>query len=264
MTVDGLFARARGWLVWLLPFALLGIVIAWEGDWGREWKHVPPKDVVVQPQPVVVAVLPEYQPSATPVTRQDMVNRTLFNPTRRPAPVLLAEAAKARIQRGQFALTGTIVVDGKAMAFLKEINGGRSRRVTQGDQINGMVLAEVKPDRIRFTIGDESEELMLKVVQNSKTTPPPALAAMAATAPGAPGAPATGTGAAPTAAQETATTLAQRRAAARAAEAAAPAPAPAATAAAPPSATAAPDPRWGQMDNAYRQRAQQQTAPRQQ
>ena len=30
---------------------VLAIVIAWEADWGRKWRHVPVRDAVVVPQP---------------------------------------------------------------------------------------------------------------------------------------------------------------------------------------------------------------------
>jgi hypothetical protein len=269
MTTNELFARARGWLVWLLPFAVLALLIGWEADWGREWLHTPPRDVAVVPQPLTVAVLPEYQPDATPATRHDMVDRTLFNPTRRPAPVAAAEAAKPRIQRGQFALTGTIVIDGKATAFLKEVAGGKSRRVVQGETINGMLLAEVKPDRVKLKVGDETEELVLKVALNSRPTVQPVAAAPAAAAPAATAAPAGGGAPATQAAnaQETANLLAQRRAAARAQEAAANAAntgtagtaATAASTANPPPVSTPDnpmDPGWAAMDQRMRARAQ--------
>ena len=127
-------------------------------------------DAVVVPQPVVVAVLPEYKPTATLATQRDMVDRTLFNPTRRPAPVAAAEAGKKRLQPGQFVLTGTLIVDGKATAFLRESAGGKSRRVAQGEQINGMLVADVKPDRVKLTLGGESEDLVLKVAIGPKST----------------------------------------------------------------------------------------------
>jgi hypothetical protein len=252
-----LFANARGWLVWLLPFAVLALLIGWEADWGREWVHTPPAIVAVTPQPVRVAVLPEYQPTATPSTRHDMVDRTLFNPTRRPAPAAAGDGTKPHIQRGQFALTGTIVVNGKATALLKEVAGGKSRRAVQGETVNGMLLAEVKSDRVKFTVGDESEELMLKVALNSKPTLPPVAAVPPATAPTPGVAPpqttaATGQPQQPVNAQETANLLAQRRAAARAQEAAA-------NAANPPPVSTQDnpmDPGWAAMDQRMRQRAQ--------
>ena len=90
-------------------------------------------DAVVTPQPVVVAVLPEYQPVATPATQRDMVERTLFNPTRRPAPVAAAEAAQEAPAAGPVRADRHAVVDGKATAFLRENAGGKSRRVAQGE-----------------------------------------------------------------------------------------------------------------------------------
>ena len=257
--MNGLNARMRSWLVWLLPFVALAVVIAWEADWGRKWRHLPVKDAVVVPQPVVVAVLPEYKPAAAPATQRDMVERTLFNPTRRPAPVAAAEAGKKRLQPGQFVLTGTLIVDGKATAFLRESAGGKSRRVAQGEQINGMLVADVKPDRVKLTLGGESEDLVLKVAIGPKSTiqPGPPL-------PGAPVMPgAGGGGAAPATGQTSADTLAERRRAQQAAAAAAAPPllnAPPAGAFRPPAgaapANAPVDPRWGESDARLRARVQ--------
>jgi hypothetical protein len=87
----------------------------------------------------------------------------------------VAEAPKPTIQRGQFTLTGTMITDKSAVAFLKEAAGaGKARTVRTGDSINGMKVAEIAPDRVRFTLGDESEELELKVVKGPKTTVQPA------------------------------------------------------------------------------------------
>jgi hypothetical protein len=255
--MNGLTSRARSWVVWLLPFAVLAAVIGWEIDWGRKWRHVPVTDAPAVPQPVAVAVLPEYQPVATLATQRDIVDRALFNPTRRPAPVAAAEAAKKRLQPGQFVLTGTLIVDGKATAFLRENAGGKSRRVALGEQINGMLVSDVKPDRVKLTLGEESEDLVLKLAIGPKTTTQPVVAPP----PGAPGA---GGGAAP-AGQTSADLLAERRRAAQqAAEAAAGRPpllnAPPAGAILPPGgaapAAAPMDPRWG--DAAARVRARQQ------
>jgi hypothetical protein len=218
-------------------------------------------DAAVVPQPVVVAVLPEYKPTATLATQRDMVDRALFNPTRRPAPVA-TEAGKRRLQSGQFVLTGTLIIDGKATAFLRENAGGKSRRVAQGEQINGMLVAEVKPDRVKLTLGDEAEDLVLKVAIGPKTTTQP----VAAPAPGTP--PVAGGGAAGTAA---AGTLAERRRAQQAAEAAAAAAsgkppvlnAAPAGAYLPPSGVTAPaaqiDPRWAESDARVRARARAQS-----
>jgi hypothetical protein len=267
MAMNGLNARVRSWLVWLLPFVVLALVIGWEADWGRKWRHVPVTDVPVVPQPVVVAVLPEYRPTATLATQRDFVDRSLFNATRRPAPVV-ADAAKRRLQPGQFVLTGTLIIDGKATAFLRENAGNKSRRVAQGDQINGMLVAEVKPDRVRLSLGDESEDLVLKVAVGPKTTTQPVVAPVAGMPVAAPAPTGQGGGAAGT--PGAAETLAERRRAQQAAEAALAAGkppllnAPPAGAYLPPGGVAPAgtpatvDPRWSEGDARVRARARAQ------
>ncbi len=151
--MNALQSNMRSWLLWLLPVGALLALIGYQTDWGEHLHRQPPPESVVAPQKVTAAVLPEYHPKETPETNRDIVERTLFNPTRRPAPPAVAEAAKPRMQRGQFALSGTMVVDGKATAFLRETAGGRSRRVTQGETINGMVVTEIKTDRVRLSTG---------------------------------------------------------------------------------------------------------------
>jgi len=254
-----------------LPLALLTGVIGWETNWGRASPRLAVSDAAPTPRPVAVALLPEYLPdNAAPGTRE-MVSRTLFNPTRRPAPVPVVETAKPKMQRGQFALTGTTVVEGKATAFLRETKGGKPRRVVQGETIDGLLVADVKVDRVRLTMGEEAEELLLKVTTNSRPTPQPPLPQVAAggAVPGAPApqavAPQAGTPAAP----EVSRILAERRRAAREAQAneGAPAPdgrnrvplvAPNAPAAAAPGANAPaanpPNAGWEQIYQQYQQR----------
>ena len=173
----------RGWLIWLVPLAMLVLLILWQTDWGRAFLREPPSEAGIVARPLSVSLLPEYQPAAAPETARDAVERSLFNPTRRPAPAAIAEGAKPRLQRGQFALSGTLMVDGKATAFLRETSGGKSRKVGQGETINGMVVTEIKPDRIRLTLGDESEELTLKLAVGPRTTIQPVVAAAPAGGP---------------------------------------------------------------------------------
>jgi len=218
--MNTLRSSARGALVWIVPFAILALLLGWQTDWGRSLGRAPPAEAAVVPQPLSLALLPEYTPSATLDKNKDMVERTLFNPTRRPAPVAMAEAAKPRMQRGQFTLSGTIVAEGKTTVFLKEVQGGKSRRVAQGETINGMTVAAVGPDRVKLVLGDESEDLMLKVAAGPKTTIQPVIPNMPVTAsatpvPGVPGA-VPGAGGAPV--RDVADILAERRRAARALE----------------------------------------------
>jgi hypothetical protein len=254
----------RSAVVWVVPFAVLALVILWQVDWGRAFLRAPPPDAGAVPQPLAVALLPEWQ-AATSDGSRDTVERTLFNPTRRPAPVALADSARPRIQRGQFALSGTLMVDGKAIAFLREVQGGKSRRVTQGENVNGMVVTEIRTDRIRLSVGDESEELTLKIATGPRTTIQPVMPGGPVSATGVPPVP---PGAGPIAgARDVAEVLAERRRAARALEAATAGsppgtPVPGATSApitaptmpAPPVASPSTDPQWQDVYRRYQQR----------
>jgi hypothetical protein len=159
-----------------VPAAVLAALVGWEVDWGRQIERMPAAPQPVQPTPVTAAVLPEYQIDGGLAAHAETVDRTMFNATRRPAPVLAGDGGPHRLKPGQFQLMGTAVTGEKNIAFLKE-TGGKSRAVRQGDEIEGMRVALVTPDRVKLTLGDESEELVLKVAPGPKTTlaaaPPP-------------------------------------------------------------------------------------------
>lgn len=213
----------------VLLLAMLALVIG-GGAWLSMRAQAGTPEATPAPvaaQPYSLALLPEYQAGVPAPAASDVVDRTLFNPTRRPAPpaVVVAESAKPKMQKGQFALSGTMMIDNIVMAFLRESQGGKSRRVRQGESLNGMTVVEIKPDRVRLALGDESEDLVLKVVAGPKTTIQPvmpganrgpvtassgAAANAAANAAGGPGAP-----------RDVAEVLAERRRQARAQEQAA-------------------------------------------
>ena len=256
-------SRWRSRLWWLLPALAIGVLLGIELGWGRQVHRLPEPPPALEARQVTPALLPEYKIEGGLPGRVETVNRTLFNPTRRPAPTAVVDAGKSQMQRGQFILTGTSLVGERSIAFLKEIAGGKSRTVRQGEQLNGMLVAEVRSDRVRLTLGDDSEELILKIAAGPKTTVNP-------TPPAASPAPSPQP-AAPSAAQpEPAQLLEQRRRAARAATAAevappvAPTPTPARGATLPGAAPSAAgqgaessaDPAWNEVYERMRQRTQ--------
>lgn len=227
LTING--NRARGWALWVVPAVALAALVGWEIDWGRQLVRMPSAPPPVESKPVTAAALPEYRIEGGLPAHAEMVARTLFNATRRPAPVLASDGPH-RLNPGRFQLVGTTVTAERNVAFLKEVAGGKSRVVRQGDEIDGVYVASVTSDRVKLTLGDESEELILKVAQGPKTTlaaapPPPgapAVAAPAAAAGAARGAQARAqAAAAPNAAEVRPQDARQARRAARAAQEAA-------------------------------------------
>ena len=252
--------RAALW--WLLPLVALAAMFGWETDWGRAVEKQPETVETIEPKPVVTALLPEFEISGGVAARTDTVERTLFNPTRRPAPQMTQESAASRMKRGQFALTGTLLIDGKNTAFLRELAGNKSRRVHAGETINGMQVTDVKADRVVLAVGEESEELVLKVATNPRPTPAPVVATpqqapavAAAPAPAAPSPVNPNAAAAAAGGPGTGQTAIERRRAARAAAAAAAA------------AGGTPTERsntnsWDQINQSYQQRAGGRPAPK--
>ena len=208
--------RLRAWLWWLVPFAALALLLGIETDWGRSMQRLPGPVPAIEAKPVTTALLPEYRIDGGLGAHEETVSRTLFNPTRRPAPAQTGDNARSSMPKGKYVLTGTAVAGDRHIAFLKEVSGGKSRVVRQGDQINGVLVATVAADRVRFTQGDDAEELVLKVAAGPKTTlppaPPPAAAPAAGSAP-LPGAvpPATPAAGQPTAGAANAAGAAQRQ-----------------------------------------------------
>jgi hypothetical protein len=175
--------RVRGWMAWVLPVAALMLLIGWETDWGRQIVRVPSTPLAAEPKPVTAAVLPDYEINGGLPAHAETVQRTLFNATRRPAPVLAADDGPRQIVRGKFLLMGTTVSGERSIAFLKDVGNGKTRVVRQGDDLDGMKVSLVTADRVQFLAGEDSEELILKVAPGPKTTlaaaPPPPGAAVA-------------------------------------------------------------------------------------
>jgi hypothetical protein len=183
-------ARLRNLLLWVIPFVVVVAALGYETDWGRDVAHdVAPPPPEGLPPPVAVALLPEYRIDGGVDARKETVERALFNPTRRPAPPAAPGAgAGASMPRGLYTLTGTTVDGSVATAFLRETKGGKSHAVHQGETLDGLLVAEVRPDLVRLKKGDDFEDLQLKIASGPKTTiqvaaPAPAQAA------GAPGQP---------------------------------------------------------------------------
>jgi hypothetical protein len=170
---DKLSMPLRSALWWLLPLVALAAMFGWETDWGRSVEKQPAVAEAIQPKPVVTALLPNtrYRAASLRAPKPSSARSS----TRRAGPRRSRRrtSAPSRMKRGQFALTGTLLIEGKNTAFLRELSGNKSRPVRAGETINGLRVADVKPDRVVLALGDESEELMLKVATNPRPTPAP-------------------------------------------------------------------------------------------
>jgi hypothetical protein len=203
-------AMLRAVLVWGIPFAVVVAALGYETDWGRDVTPDRPPPAKLGPSPVGVALLPEFRISGGVDARRETVERSLFNPTRRPAPPATQTAqAATQAQHGQYTLTGTTVVGNVATAFLREVKGGKSHTVRAGESLNGVTVAEVKSDVVKLKQGTDVEELRLKIASGPKSTvqiappAPPPNQPGAGHVPGLPGVPGATPGVPPTGSTQT-------------------------------------------------------------
>lgn len=111
--------------------------------------------------PAESKLLPPLASASAEQVYPETVNRPLWIPTRRPAPV--ATVAPASFARGQFILQGVIVAGGTRIAMLREKTSGRVHRVEKGRDVNGIQVAEIEPEKVTLAQGDEREVVELRV-----------------------------------------------------------------------------------------------------
>lgn len=156
---------------WLMIIGGLLTGIGIETDWGRRlaWP-LPAAEVSVPAFSSPPVSIPYSIPA--PDAFLETALRPLFVITRRPAPPPpppLPESPKVTMKKGQFVLTGTTIVDNLKYAHLIEIASGKAHTLTEGKEINGILIKQISPTRITLSMDEESEEISLR----NATTPLP-------------------------------------------------------------------------------------------
>src|SRR5437588_10827385 len=93
-------SRWRSRLWWLVPPLAIGVLLGIELGWGRQVHRLPEAPPALEARQVTPALLPENNIEGAVAGRVETVNRTLFNPTRGPAPTALVAAGTSRLQPG--------------------------------------------------------------------------------------------------------------------------------------------------------------------
>lgn len=147
-------------LIWVALFIALTTGIGFESDWGRRW--ILPLEQT-DPQPASFTQPSLTEPFSLPVaeTFMEIALRPIFVITRRPSPTATVEAQKPRMKKDQFTLTGTTLVPEGKFAHLIEKSGNKSHVVMEGKEINGILLKEVRADRVILVQHDETEVVVL-------------------------------------------------------------------------------------------------------
>lgn len=209
-------------LLLLVLILFLTGTIGTELGWGNRVNLPVPPPKPQKTRPVVLPLQPEFALQSLDKSYTEILARPLFVSNRRPLPPKFvpsqrsASSASTRhsqslsppsppplpvpvvppkptMRKGQFILDGIIITKDKNIALLREVATHKMVRVELGQEINGMQIEKLEPDKITFKQGDEHEELVLKIKTVSRSTGksgspgvPTQLAAPTVPLPGAP------------------------------------------------------------------------------
>jgi hypothetical protein len=152
-----------------LSLVLAGIMV-YEWQWGERFQHEVSKVHATSAKAAAVTLLPEFSlPSRT--TYSETLTRPIFAPSRRGN--LADNTGRQQMKKGQFALSGVIIVPGQRLALLRDVTTGKSERVEQGQEIRGMLAERVDASEVELKQGNETEVLTLVVQRTPAPQPAP-------------------------------------------------------------------------------------------
>lgn len=161
-------------LLWALANTALVGKIGAELEWGDKIVPPLPSPVVHLAAPTELTLLPNFRLPPPGEKYRDTLARPLFVPSRREAPPIPPPPPppKPTMQKGQFQLLGTLLEANHTYAMLREVNGGKQRRVTEGERVHGILVSSIGPERVVLTQYEEEEVLAIKVMPSPKAPPP--------------------------------------------------------------------------------------------
>ena len=150
---------------------LLLLIMGVEIDWGQGIARRLGERRMAPATPPEAKLLPAFAMPPLAQGFPETADRPLFVPTRRPPPA--AQTGQTEFKPGQFALLGTsITKEFGDVAIVKELATNKSFSVRRGEQINGITIDKVEPDRIVLKMGNSTEEVAMKTQASPKGPPP--------------------------------------------------------------------------------------------
>lgn len=144
----------------VLSLVLAG-AMAYEWQWGERFRQEIMKIRGMGAKMASVPLLPEFSLPPREAAYSETLTRPLFIPSRRGS--LTGSKGPQQMKKGQFVLSGVIIVPGQRLALLRDVTTGKSERVEQGREIRGMTAERVDAGVVVLKQGNETEELLLLV-----------------------------------------------------------------------------------------------------
>lgn len=147
--------------VWVAVFIGLLFGIGVETNWGQQFEYALPSDATQSAFTTPDLTTPYRLPAQD--TLMETSIRPVFVPTRRPAPTPPpTQPPKPHMKRDQFVLTGTTMTAEGKFAHLIEKASNKSHVVTEGKEVNGILVKTVLPEQAVLSQYDDIETLILR------------------------------------------------------------------------------------------------------
>jgi hypothetical protein len=166
----------------LLLVAIVGLVAALgiQTDWGDALTGTLVKPHSVTGKQDSASVLPDFRLSSEANAYAQISERPLLNPSRRPAPTQLVQAApepsKPQVRRGLYQLLGITDLGNVKIAQVREVATNRVSSVREGDPLQEMKVTKVEPSQVTLAFQGETDILELsKFTASGRVPPPPAV-----------------------------------------------------------------------------------------
>ena len=155
------------------------VALGIESDWGAALSApaLQVRSGVVKQD--AASVLPDFRLGSEANAYNQIVERPLLNPSRKPAPTQLVTAApeppKPQVRRGLYQLIGITDLGAVKIAQVREVASNRVKSVRQGDQLQEMTVAKVELTRVTLSFQGETDVIeMAKFTASGRVPQPPA------------------------------------------------------------------------------------------
>lgn len=163
----------------VLALALVA-ALGYETDWGAALFNSNPAATRTPPgKHEIATVLPDFKLSSEASTYSQIVDKPLLNPTRKPAPTQIVQAAteppKPQIRRGLYQLVGVTDFGKTRIAQLREVANNKVQSVREGDKLQEMTVKKIDPAQVVLAFQGETDVVDLpKFTASGRVPAPPA------------------------------------------------------------------------------------------
>ena len=156
----------------------LAAALGFETDWGSALSASAIPAHSVSGKHDSAMVLPDFRLQSETGTYAQISERPLLNPSRRPAPTQLIQAAteppKPQVRRGLYQLIGVMDLGTVKVAQVREIASNRTKSVREGDALQEMTVKKVDATQVTLAFQGETDVLEMAKFTASGRVPQPA------------------------------------------------------------------------------------------